>query len=89
MKEALLYERIDGKAVRCFLCRHGCRIKDGKRGICKVRENRGGTLYTLVYDKIVSTNVDPIEKKPFFHFLPGSSSFSIAAMGCNFRCSFC
>jgi len=89
LKEALLYERIDGKAVRCFLCRHGCRIKEGKRGICRVRENRDGTLYTLVYDKIVSTNIDPIEKKPLFHFLPGSSSFSIATMGCNFRCSFC
>ncbi len=89
MKEALLYQSIDKGAVRCFLCRHRCRIKDGKRGICRVRENRDGTLYTLVYDKIVSTNVDPIEKKPLFHFLPGSTSFSIATMGCNFRCSFC
>ena len=89
MKEALLYEKIDEEAVRCFLCRHRCRIKQGKRGICRVRENIQGKLYTLVYDKIVSTNVDPIEKKPLFHFLPGTSSFSIATMGCNFRCSFC
>jgi pyruvate formate lyase activating enzyme len=66
-----------------------CVIKSGGRGICGVRENMDGTLYTLVYDKIIATHVDPIEKKPLFHFLPGSSSYSIATVGCNFRCLFC
>jgi pyruvate formate lyase activating enzyme len=89
MKEAVLYERLESKKVRCRLCRHGCRIDDGKKGICSVRTNRDGTLYTLVYDKVVSTNVDPIEKKPLFHFAPSTSSFSIATVGCNFQCSFC
>lgn len=89
MKEALLYDKLEGNQVKCRLCRHGCRIRDGKRGICSVRENRGGTLYSLVYDKIISANVDPIEKKPLFHVEPGSRSFSIATPGCNFRCSFC
>jgi pyruvate formate lyase activating enzyme len=89
MKEALLYDRLDAGSVRCRLCRHTCRIEDGKKGICRVRENKGGILYTLVYDKVVSTNVDPIEKKPLFHFAPGTTSFSIATVGCNFRCSFC
>lgn len=89
MKEALLYDRLGEGSVRCRLCRHTCRIEDGKRGLCRVRENKGGILYTLVYDKVVSANVDPIEKKPFFHFAPGTQSFSIATVGCNFRCSFC
>jgi len=89
MKEALLYDRLDSDAVRCRLCRHGCKIEDGKTGICAVRMNREGTLYTLVYDKVISTNVDPIEKKPLFHVAPGSGSFSMATVGCNFRCSFC
>lgn len=75
--------------VRCFLCSHRCLIKDGDRGICNVRENRSGTLVSLVYGKIIARNVDPIEKKPLFHFLPGSRSFSIATPGCNFRCLFC
>lgn len=89
MKEALLYDKIETGQVKCRLCRHGCRIDDGKRGICGVRENRQGTLYSLVYDKVISSNVDPIEKKPLFHFVPGSKSFSIATVGCNFRCTFC
>ncbi|MGO8880922.1 MAG: AmmeMemoRadiSam system radical SAM enzyme [Desulfomonilaceae bacterium] len=89
MIEAALYEKTGSNALRCKLCRQSCKIEDGERGFCGVRENRGGTLFSLVYDKIVSTNVDPIEKKPFFHFAPGSKSFSIATMGCNFRCSFC
>jgi pyruvate formate lyase activating enzyme len=89
MKEATLYDKLESNAVKCHLCRHGCKIEDGKRGICGVRQNRAGTLYTLVYDKIVSTNVDPIEKKPLFHFAPGTKSFSIATVGCNFFCSFC
>ena len=89
MREALLWDRMESDVVKCRLCRHGCVIKDQKKGICGVRQNLGGTLYTLVYDKVVSTNVDPIEKKPLFHFAPGSRSFSIATVGCNFRCSFC
>ncbi len=89
MKEAVLYDKLEGQRVKCHLCRHGCKIDDGKRGICGVRENVEGTLYTLVYDKVVSTAVDPIEKKPLFHVAPGSKSFSIATVGCNFQCSFC
>jgi pyruvate formate lyase activating enzyme len=89
MKEAYLYERLQSGEVKCRLCRHLCRIGDGKKGVCQVRMNHGGTLYTLVYDKVVSSNVDPVEKKPLFHVSPGSRSFSIATVGCNFRCSFC
>ena len=87
--EALLYEKEVESRVRCGLCAHRCRLDPGKRGLCGVRENRDGTLYSLIFGTILAENVDPIEKKPFFHFLPGSRSFSIAAPGCNFRCSFC
>jgi pyruvate formate lyase activating enzyme len=89
MKEAMLYEKLEDKKVRCFLCAHGCNIKAGKRGICAVRENIDGTLMSLVYGKVISMNIDPIEKKPLFHFLPGSQSLSIATVGCNFRCEHC
>ncbi len=89
MKEAMFYERLDARKVRCFLCGHRCIISDGRRGICGVRENRDGTLYSLVFGKVISMNVDPIEKKPLFHFMPGSRSFSIATVGCNFRCLHC
>jgi pyruvate formate lyase activating enzyme len=89
MKEAMFYEKLDEKKVRCFLCSHHCLIKEGKRGICSVRKNMGGTLYSLVYGKVISMNVDPIEKKPLFHFLPASTSFSISTVGCNFRCEHC
>ncbi len=88
-KEAYLYEKIEDKAVKCNLCNHYCKIKPGKRGICNVRENKDGTLVSLVYEKIIATHVDPIEKKPLFHFLPGSASYSIATPGCNFKCKFC
>jgi len=77
------------KTAECYLCSHRCHIKDGRRGICQVRENREGVLYSLVYEKLISQNVDPIEKKPLFHLLPGSLSYSIATVGCNFRCSHC
>ena len=87
--EALLYEKEAENRVRCGLCAHRCRIDPGERGVCGVRENRKGVLYSLVYGAILAENVDPIEKKPLFHLLPGSRSFSIAAAGCNFRCSFC
>lgn len=89
MKEALLYEKVADGKVQCFLCSHRCRISPDKRGICAVRENRDGTLYTLVYGKIIAKHIDPIEKKPLFNFYPGSKSFSIATVGCNFRCEHC
>lgn len=88
-KEASLYEKLKDGSVRCRLCAHRCLIAPGKRGICSVRENRNGTLYSLNYALAIAANVDPIEKKPLFHFLPGTKSFSIATAGCNFRCEFC
>ena len=89
MKEALFYEKTGDRQVRCGLCRFNCLIGDGKRGICAVRENNGGTLYSLVYGKVIAEHIDPIEKKPLFHVMPGSSSFSIATVGCNFHCRHC
>jgi len=89
MKEALLYEKLENDRVRCYLCAHRCVIVSGKRGICQVRENRAGTLYSLVYGHAISQAVDPIEKKPLFNFYPGSAAFSVATVGCNFRCTFC
>lgn len=89
MREALLYDSTDGSSVHCRLCCHYCVIAPGKRGICAVRENRDGTLYSLVYGKVIAAQVDPIEKKPLYHFQPGSRSFSIATVGCNFRCKHC
>ena len=89
MKEAMLYESIEDGNVRCNLCQHRCRIQEGKTGICGVRQNRGGKLYSLVYAKAIAHHTDPIEKKPLFHFQPGTLSFSIATVGCNFRCLFC
>jgi len=88
-KEALFYEHLERSRVHCHLCFHHCLIPKGKRGKCGVRENRGGTLYTLVYGKSIAQSIDPIEKKPLFHFYPGSRSFSVATMGCNFRCLHC
>ncbi len=89
LKEALFYRKLDAQKVQCQLCPHFCAIADGKRGICGVRENRAGVLNSLVYGKIVAESIDPIEKKPLFHFLPGSTSYSISTVGCNFRCDFC
>ncbi len=89
MKEAMLFERLDDKKVRCNLCHHRCIIKEGNYGICGVRQNIGGTLFSLVYDRIILAHVDPIEKKPLFHFYPGSGAYSIAAVGCNFTCKHC
>lgn len=89
MKEALLYEKLDQAAVQCFLCAHQCRIPEAGFGICGVRQNLKGLLYTHVYGRLIASHVDPIEKKPLYHFLPGSTSFSIATPGCNFRCRFC
>jgi pyruvate formate lyase activating enzyme len=87
--KARFWEKAEGGKVRCSLCAHRCLIGEKKRGICGVRENRGGILYSLVYGKAIAANVDPIEKKPLFHFLPGTRSFSLAAAGCNFRCRNC
>jgi pyruvate formate lyase activating enzyme len=89
VKEAMLYQKLDDKRVQCNLCAHRCRIGEGKRGVCYVRENRGGTLYTLVYGRTVSQHVDPVEKKPLAHFYPGTTAYSIATVGCNFRCEWC
>lgn len=86
---ASFQEELSDNAVRCNLCAHRCRITDGKRGVCQVRENRGGILYSLVYGKLVAANVDPIEKKPLYHFQPGSLSYSIATAGCNMSCTHC
>lgn len=89
-KKAVLWEASgQDKRVRCKLCAHRCLIGDGKLGFCRVRKNVGGVLYSLNYDKVISANPDPIEKKPLFHFQPGTKSFSIATMGCNFQCEFC
>jgi len=87
--EAYLYEALEDKKVQCNLCSHRCMIKDGRRGICGVRQNEGGILKTLVYGNLIARHIDPIEKKPLFHFLPGTLSYSIATVGCNFRCRFC
>ncbi|MFA5410767.1 MAG: AmmeMemoRadiSam system radical SAM enzyme [Candidatus Omnitrophota bacterium] len=89
MKEALLYEKLENKFVSCFLCSHHCKIADEKFGFCGVRQNLGGVLFTYAYGKVIAAHVDPIEKKPLYHFLPGSLSFSVATLGCNFRCEFC
>ncbi len=89
MHEALFWEELSALKVQCRLCRFFCVIGPGERGRCGVRENRGGKLYSLVYGKAIAENIDPIEKKPLFHFLPGSRSYSIATAGCNFRCLHC
>ncbi|MDP2644426.1 MAG: AmmeMemoRadiSam system radical SAM enzyme [Desulfobacterales bacterium] len=87
--EARLYEVVADGKVHCFLCCHHCRIAASKFGICGVRQNLAGKLYTHAYGDAIAANVDPIEKKPLYHFLPGSLSFSVATIGCNFRCGFC
>ena len=89
MKEALLYESLAEGQVRCNLCAHRCTIAPDGRGICQVRENRDGALTTLVYGELIASHVDPIEKKPLFHYYPGSHAYSIATAGCNFRCDWC
>ncbi len=89
MEEARLYSTRPDGSVECNLCAFHCRIADERHGICGVRENRGGTLYTDVYGKVIAENADPIEKKPLFQFLPNTSSYSVATVGCNFRCLHC
>ena len=89
MKEAMFYRPEKNNAIVCELCNHHCRIHEGKRGICGVRENKNGVLYSLVYGRLIAENIDPIEKKPLFNFLPGSRAFSISTVGCNFHCLHC
>lgn len=87
--EARYYQKLPDREIRCDLCPRFCQLGDRERGFCGVRENQGGKYYTLVYGQVASLNVDPIEKKPFFHFLPGSDAFSMATAGCNLNCKFC
>ncbi len=89
LHEARFYEPLPDAQVLCTLCPHDCRIREGGRGACGVRYNKDGVLYTLVYDRVVSRSVEPVEKKPLFHFHPGSAAYSIATVGCNLRCAFC
>lgn len=89
MKKAFLYKRLSDNQVQCNLCNHRCIISESKRGICQVRENKKGRLFSLVYGKAIACNIDPIEKKPLYHFLPGTNSLSIATIGCNFKCPHC
>lgn len=86
---ALLWRPLEGTTVQCLLCAHFCRIEEGKRGECGVRENKGGALFSLSHDKIAALNLDPVEKKPLFHFLPGSTTLSLGTQGCNLACRFC
>jgi len=89
MREAMFYKKLENKRVECKLCAHSCQISNDRRGVCRVRENREGVLYSLVYGKAISSSIDPIEKKPLYHFYPGSNAFSVATVGCNFRCLNC
>ena len=89
MREALFWDKLPEHKVQCRLCRFRCRIPAGGRGRCRVRENRDGVLYSLVYGRAIAEAVDPIEKKPLYHVLPGSRSYSIATVGCNFHCRHC
>jgi len=89
MHEARQYAKMENADVKCSLCNHRCQIGEGKHGICGVRENMGGTLYAATYGKVSAEAVDPIEKKPLFHYLPGTLSYSLGGIGCNFHCRHC
>jgi len=89
LHECILYEKLEKDKVKCTACRHYCGISPGKTGRCGVRKNIDGKLFLLVYGRAVAVNVDPIEKKPLYHFMPGSDIFSIGTVGCNFKCEFC
>jgi len=89
MKEAAHYEKLDDGRVRCRLCPHNCAIADGERGRCRVRVNSGGVLYSEIYERVTSVAMDPIEKKPLYHFYPGTYILSLGTRGCNFACDFC
>ncbi len=87
--EAKFYEKQPNRKIKCKLCPRECIVGDKERGYCGVRENRGGTYYTLVHSRVCAAHIDPIEKKPLFHYLPGTNAFSIATAGCNVNCKFC
>jgi pyruvate formate lyase activating enzyme len=89
IQEARQYEKLEDQVVKCSLCAHRCRIPEGKHGICGVRVNKEGILYAATYGLISSEAIDPIEKKPLFHYLPGTLSYSLGGVGCNFRCEHC
>jgi len=89
IKEAMLYKSLGDSKVECNLCAHRCQILDSKFGFCGVRQNKKGKLYTHVYAEAIASHIDPIEKKPLYHFFPGTTAYSIATIGCNFRCPFC
>lgn len=89
MKEARFYEKLDNERVECRLCPHNCHIQPGQSGFCRVRKNEKGVLYSLNYGRVSSWGIDPIEKKPLYHFYPGSQILSVGTFGCNFRCGFC
>lgn len=89
IREARYYNKLDSNLVECTLCPNRCIVRSGRRGLCDVRENQGGIYKTLVYGRLCSMNIDPIEKKPLFHFLPGTNALSVATAGCNVECKFC
>jgi len=89
LKEAILYQKLDFDKVQCKVCNHYCKISEGKRGICGVRENIHGVLFSLNYGKTIARAIDPIEKKPLYHFMPKSKIYSFATVGCNFHCEWC
>ncbi len=88
-KKAMLYEKINNNKINCKLCAHNCKISESKYGFCNIRQNTNGELYTHAYGNLIASHIDPIEKKPLYHVLPGSKSYSIATPGCNFKCVFC
>src|SRR5512137_833512 len=87
--EAMLYERLEGGEVQCHVCPRLCRISPGKSGVCRARHNAGGTLIAITYGRVCSVAADPIEKKPLYHFFPGSTVLSLGSVGCNFTCRHC
>ncbi|HNX90877.1 MAG TPA: AmmeMemoRadiSam system radical SAM enzyme [Candidatus Omnitrophota bacterium] len=89
MREALFYEKISDETVKCLLCPMGCVLSNGQRGFCRVREPVDGKLYTLVYELACALHIDPVEKKPIFHMMPGHKTLSVATAGCNSRCKYC
>lgn len=89
IKEGVLYDELPGNKVKCNICSHRCVIAEGKKGICRTRQNKNGKIYTLIYNTVSSEAVDPVEKKPLYHFLPGTLSYSLGTIGCNFRCLHC
>jgi pyruvate formate lyase activating enzyme len=89
LKEAAYYEKLDGGKVHCHLCPQECKINDGRKGFCRARSNNGGVLYSDIYEQVLAAHLDPIEKKPLYHFHPGKPVFSIGTRGCNQRCDFC